>query len=251
MFVFPKRKSRCVNVKGRFCSTVPRTGTICSLTGRIANLSITTLYFRRGSGLGVARCARVYVLAARTTVCATLGTTKVNYSIATKLDLNRCNTLVTSKTVAVESTFTIIHGHNVCVRRTCPMNNNVSTVLKLSTRGVTTVYRRATTGAGGIISVTGCGYPKRVIVAKTTSTMNRTKSTYGRTKTGHIIPLGIDNPFRSTLLTRTKGGLGRTLRSMAVRPVAVPCLAGIATSCIGSPTSIGSCLMHRISSSIH
>lgn len=251
MFVFPKRNSRCVKVNGRFCSAVPGTGTMVSLTDRRANLSVPTLYFRRGSGLGVARCARVYVLTIRTTVCRTVVSGNVAPSIATKLDLKRCNTLVTSKTVAVTSTFTIIEGEKVCVRGTIPANKTVATILKLSPRIVRSVYGGATSRAGSIMSMTGCGYPKRVIVAKRGTTMSTTTTTYDRTNTGEYMPLGIDKPFRSTVLGNTNRGLTSTLRDMRVRSVGIPCVAGIATSCIGSPTSIGSCLAGRISSSMH
>lgn len=216
-------------------------------TSGTSKLSIGTLYFRRGSELGVARCARVTVLATRVTVLETMRRTKVESRMGTKLDLKRCKTLITSNIVGRRSTFAMIQGEKVFVRRTCPANNTVSTILKASTRLVRGVYGRARK----VMSVTGCGYPKRVIVANRRATITTTKRTLGTTNTEHIVPLGIDNPFRYRLLGNTKRGLKRRLRGMRVRSFAMPCIAGMATRCIAKPRRMGRLLIDRISSSIH
>lgn len=87
---------------------------------------------------------------------------KLTPSIATNLDLNRCYTVTSTKKVDARGTVAAMEGHNVLVRGTMPNNRKtVTTILKLSTKGV----RRMLTSQDNMV-VTGCGYPKRVIVAK-------------------------------------------------------------------------------------
>lgn len=165
-------------------------------------------------------------------------------SIATKLDLKRCYTVDTTKNVRPGSTVSLIEGEKVLVRGAIPTNRKtVTTVLKLSKRAIRGIARRVPN-----TSITGCGYPKRVMVAKGATTMRGTTRSLGTIKTGETILLGMDNPFRSGVLRDTNRRLTGRVRGEGFRPLTVPCIAGIATGCIASVGRAGTLLTGRVSS---
>lgn len=245
-FICDNRNTRCFNVNRRLCGRCTIIHTIFRRTSTALNCSITRLYFRRGSGLRLARCARPTVLAIDCTLSRLLTRGKVRPSFITKLDLKRCATLIGTGTFSFGRTVSLMTGHKGCVDRTIPTNHKgVTTIVGTRHSIVRRSYQR--TDRATCITPTGCGVPARVIVNKRVRNISGTVRVLRSGNIGHVVPLGIDNPFRATLLRPTTRGLRMTLSRITISRPGVPIINGARTA-VMTESTVGNLLIHRVRS---
>lgn len=250
-FIFPNRNSRFMNVNGSLCSGGTLTGRLFSGTSRVLNFGVASVVFTNASRrLGRAGIARPTMFL-RSIVSTLYLNSRFRPTVMTNRSLNRFSTLMTTNTVTFRSNLGLITTHTGTVRgtyRTGP--KAVTTVVNLPSRGIRRVYTRID-ARNGIMITTGCGYPNRLIVSNGISTVGTTYRRLGTTNTGHTLPLGMNNTFRSPLVRPTGSRLRTTVRGATFSTPGYPICRGMSNGPRASPTRVRRGLVTRLADSMH
>lgn len=250
-FMFPNRNTRFINVKGSLCRGSTLTGRLFRGTGSVLKCHVASVVFGKASrSLHRAGIARPTMFL-RSIVSTLYVNSSFGPRVATNRSLNRFSTLITTNTLDFRSNLGLICTHTVTVRgtyRTRP--SAVTTVVTLPSRGIRRVYTRMDT-RNRIYITTGCGYPKRVMVSNSVRNVGGTYRLVGTTNTGHTLPLGMNNTFRSPLVGPTGIRLRTTVGTARVRTPGYPMCRGMSTVPRASPMRVGGGLITRLATSMH
>lgn len=249
--MFPNRNTRFINVNGSLCSGSTLTGRLFRGTGSVLKCHVASVVFGNASrSLHRAGIARPTIFL-RSMVSTLYVNSSFGPRVATNRSLNRFSTLITTNTLSFRSNLGLICTHTVTVRgtyRTAP--SAVTTVVTLPSRGMRRVYTAIAT-RNRIYIPTGCGYPNRVIVSNSIPNVRGTYRLVGTTKTGHTLPLGMNNTFRSPLVSPTGVRLRTTVGTARIRAPGYPICRGMSTLPRASPTRVGGGLITRLATSMH
>ncbi len=248
-FMFPGQGAQYVGMGKDFYDTIPVCREIFDKASELAGFDMKRTCFEENEEINITEYTQAAMVTVSTAILAAMKEQKFPWAdITAGLSLGEYNALLASDVLSFDDCCRTVRKRGIYMQEAVPQGiGGRSAVIGLDAKVIEETLQEINQG---IVEIANYNCPGQIVISGEIDAVKKAGELLKEAGAKRVLPLNVSGPFHSSMLKPASEKLYQELKTVEIRPIAVPYIANVTGDVVENLDDIRELLKKQISSSV-
>ncbi len=248
-FMFPGQGAQYVGMGKDFYDTIPVCREIFDKASELAGFDMKRICFEENEEINITEYTQAAMVTVSAVILAVMKEQKFPWAdITAGLSLGEYNALLASDVLSFDDCCRTVRKRGIYMQEAVPQGiGGMSAVIGLDAKVIEETLQEINQG---IVEIANYNCPGQIVISGEIDAVKKAGELLKEAGAKRVLPLNVSGPFHSSMLKPASEKLYQELKTVEIRPIAVPYIANVTGDVVENLDDIRELLKKQISSSV-
>lgn len=248
-FMFPGQGAQYVGMGKDFYDTIPVCREIFDKASELAGFDMKRTCFEENEEINITEYTQAAMVTVSAAILAAMKEQKFPWAdITAGLSLGEYNALLASDVLSFDDCCRTVRKRGIYMQEAVPQGiGGMSAVIGLDAKVIEETLQEINQG---IVEIANYNCPGQIVISGEIDAVKKAGELLKEAGAKRVLPLNVSGPFHSSMLKPASEKLYQELKTVEIRPIAVPYIANVTGDVVENLDDIRELLKKQISSSV-
>ncbi len=248
-FMFPGQGAQYVGMGKDFYDTIPVCREIFDKASELAGFDMKRICFEENEEINITEYTQAAMVTVSAAILAAMKEQKFPWAdITAGLSLGEYNALLASDVLSFDDCCRTVRKRGIYMQEAVPQGiGGMSAVIGLDAKVIEETLQEINQG---IVEIANYNCPGQIVISGEIDAVKKAGELLKEAGAKRVLPLNVSGPFHSSMLKPASEKLYQELKTVEIRPIAVPYIANVTGDVVENLDDIRELLKKQISSSV-